>query len=83
MPRKQEKKTVAERFEIIRYKAANLLRPPKQKSPVKVDYLQISEADAVYLKRVYSKIVFNKIHKINRLHFISSVEKSFFLIYRI
>jgi hypothetical protein len=56
MPRKQEKKTAAERFEAIRYKAAKLLRPPKRTSPVKVDYLDISEADADYLKRVYSKI---------------------------
>jgi hypothetical protein len=56
MLRKQEKKTVAERFETIRYKAAKLLRPPKRTSPVKVDYLDISEADAVYLKRFYGKI---------------------------
>ena len=55
MPRKQEKKTVKERFAAIRYKAAKLLRPPKRTSPVKVDYLDISEADAVYLKKVYSK----------------------------
>ncbi len=59
MPRRQEKKTVKERFSAIRYKATMLLRPPKRTSPVKVDYLDISQADAVYLKRVYSKLFAN------------------------
>jgi hypothetical protein len=55
MTKTLKKRTALERFESIRYSAVKLLRPPRATSAVKLAYLDITEEDAIYLKRVYSK----------------------------
>jgi hypothetical protein len=76
MVKTKKTQSVMERFQSIRYAAVKLLRPPKASSPVKLAYLDVDEADAVYLKRIYSKYR-------NLLRFIIIILNKLFVLIRI